>query len=156
MGITTTKGDIGHAMIMADLLKRGFKVALPFGDDWPFDLILYRKNKLERVQCKFTRSDGKCIKAVCRSTNGWNTYCYTKELIDWMAIYDVTTDACYYLPAEMLGDGRAEITLRLTHTGNNQKIGINWAANFQELDGTLPPVWNIRTINVVEYEEFSF
>ena len=139
---------------MADLLKRGFKVAIPFGDDWPFDLILYRNKKLERVQCKFTISDGKSIKAICRSVNGWVTYSYTKELIDWLAVYDNTTDACYYIPAELLGDGKNQITLRLQSTRNKQKLGITWAADFCNLDDTPPPIWNIdkKTLEI-EYEE---
>lgn len=38
MGITTLKGEIGEAMVIADLDKRGFGVAIPFGHDVPFDV----------------------------------------------------------------------------------------------------------------------
>ncbi|MFP3914222.1 MAG: hypothetical protein ACLFWM_05055 [Actinomycetota bacterium] len=40
MGITTIKGEIGEAMVIADLKGRGFGIALPFGHDVPFDVIL--------------------------------------------------------------------------------------------------------------------
>ena len=45
-------------MIAADLVRRGYRIAIPYGEDWDFDLIVCRDEKLERVQCKYTRSDG--------------------------------------------------------------------------------------------------
>ena len=37
-----TKGDLAEAMVAADVLRRGYKVAWPHGEDWDFDLILGR------------------------------------------------------------------------------------------------------------------
>ena len=53
MGLTTQKGELGEAMVLADLQRKGYGVAIPFGHDLPFDLILIRKDTgdLERVQC---------------------------------------------------------------------------------------------------------
>jgi hypothetical protein len=48
-------------MIAADLVRRGYKIAIPYGEDWDFDLIVCRHETLERVQCKYTRSDGTVI-----------------------------------------------------------------------------------------------
>ena len=45
-------------MIAADLIRRGYKIAIPYGEDWDFDLIVCRDERLERVQCKYTCSDG--------------------------------------------------------------------------------------------------
>ncbi len=55
MGITTAKGEIGEAIILADLQRQGHGVAIPFGHDLPYDLIVVRKEDgaLERVQCKY-------------------------------------------------------------------------------------------------------
>ena len=85
-------------MIAADLLRRGYKIAVPYGEDWDYDLILCRNEKLERVQCKYTRSDG--VVVVVRPcshslTNGRvrATKYYTASTIDWLAVYDATTDA---------------------------------------------------------------
>jgi len=76
MGDTTTKGEIGEAMVVADLRKRGFGVAIPFGHDVPFDLILYRKETgtLERVQVKYTESDGRAIRVMNQSNSAWVSY----------------------------------------------------------------------------------
>jgi hypothetical protein len=43
MGKTTAKGEIGEAMILADLQRQGHGVAIPWGHDLPFDLIVVRK-----------------------------------------------------------------------------------------------------------------
>jgi len=130
MAETKRKGDEGEAMVMADVLRRGYKVAIPVGEDWRFDLIVLRKGGLERVQCKYTESDGERVVVRCRSTNNWSTIKYTAKDVDWVAAYDKTTDKCYYLPSKMLGAGKAEVNLRLTPPKNGQKKGILWAEKF--------------------------
>ena len=39
-------------MVAADLRRRGYKIAVPYGEDWDFDLIVCRKGKFERLQVK--------------------------------------------------------------------------------------------------------
>lgn len=85
--------------IAADLLRRGHRIAFPFGEDWDYDLILCRGECLERVQVKHARSDGHVIEVKCCShslTNGRvrRTKHYTSETIDLLAVYDPETDRC--------------------------------------------------------------
>jgi hypothetical protein len=125
MAALKAKGDLAELMVATDLLRRGYKVALPYGEDWDYDLILCRRGKLERVQVKYTESDGIVVTVRCRShslTNGKirATKHYTAETVDWIAVYDRTTDRCYYVPADELGDGRVSISLRITPALNNQ------------------------------------
>lgn len=47
--------------------------------------------------------------------------------------YDVTTVRCYYLPAALLGTGRAQLNLRLTPARNHQVRGVHMAVDFLEL-----------------------
>jgi hypothetical protein len=47
-----TKGDLAELKVAADLIERGYRVAISFGEDNDFDLILCRENNLERVQVK--------------------------------------------------------------------------------------------------------
>lgn len=118
-------------MIMAEAIKRGYKVALPIGEDWRYDLIVLRKGRLERVQCKYTKSKGNIITVRCRSLNNWNEIRYCDKDIDWLVVYEDTTKQCYFIPAAMLGErGRATISLRLTPTKNKQKKFILWAKDF--------------------------
>src|SRR5436190_16410073 len=71
MALTKQLGDIAEAAIMADVLRRGYRVALPYGEDWPFDLLVLRGEQFERVQCKYGRSDGHVLLVACRSSNNW-------------------------------------------------------------------------------------
>jgi PD-(D/E)XK nuclease superfamily protein len=124
-------------MVAADLMRRGYKIAFPYGEDWDYDLIVCR-DELERVQVKYSCSDGEVIRVKCFShslTNGRirRTKHYTARTIDWLAVYDVTTDRCYYVPAAALGDGMSSLHLRLTATRNGQREGIRRARDYLDL-----------------------
>jgi hypothetical protein len=125
-------------MIAADLVRRGYKIAIPYGEDWDYDLIVCRNERLERVQCKYTTSDGVVITVRCRShslTNGKIRAVkrYTSAMIDWLAVYDITTDRCYYVPASALGDGMNVMSLRLVPARNNQRQRIRLAERYVEI-----------------------
>jgi PD-(D/E)XK endonuclease len=129
------KGDLAELRVGADLRERGYKIALPFGEDWDFDLIVCREGRLERVQVKYTRSDGCVISVRCYSlslTNGKvrRTKRYTAATVDWIAVYDATTNRCYYVPSSEFTHGRREISLRLVPTLNNQRGRIRWARDY--------------------------
>jgi hypothetical protein len=50
------KGDLAELMVAADLVKRGWHIAVPWGENSDFDLIAHRGDQLERVQvCITTR-----------------------------------------------------------------------------------------------------
>src|SRR2546430_291368 len=98
------KGDLAEMLVAADLVRRGYKVALPYGEDWDYDLIVERGDRLERVQVKYTESNGAviCVRARTHSlTNGRVIAVkrYTAALIDWLAVHDRTSDRCYYIHA---------------------------------------------------------
>ena len=121
MGKTNAKGEIGEAMILADLQRQGHGIAIPFGHDLPFDLIVVRKEDgaLEKVQCKYTTSNGRVIFAKVTSTSAWVHHRYTRDEVDWIAVYDATTEQCFYLPSS-LWDGQGRVNLRLVPTANGQ------------------------------------
>jgi hypothetical protein len=132
------KGDIAEMAVAADLLRRGYKVAFPFGEDWDYDLIVCREGRLERVQVKHARSDGRVLSVRCRSqslTNGRvrATKHYTAATIDWLAVYDATSGRIYYVPADQLGDGRSELLLRLAPARNGQVRGIRRAQLYADI-----------------------
>lgn len=133
MALKKSQGSIGEAMVIAEAMKRGYKVAIPFGEDWRYDLIVLRRGKLERVQCKYTRSNGKVITVRCRSVNNWSRIKYSESDIDWLSVFDETTQKCYFIPSGMLGVlGRAQMNLRLEPTMNNQHKLVLWAKDFEE------------------------
>jgi hypothetical protein len=125
-------------MIAADLVRRGYKIALPYGEDWDFDLIVCRDERLERVQCKYTESNGVFIVVRCRSqslTNGKVRAVkhYTSATIDWLAVYDATSERCYYIPASELGEGMNMMHLRLAPARNNQRRRVRPATAYVDI-----------------------
>ena len=100
------RGDLAELMVATDLLRRGH-----------------------------TRSDGTVVNVRCRShslTNGKirRTKQYTAATIGILAVYDVTSDRCYYVPATELGAGRSILHLRLTPAKNGQKQRTRAAVNY--------------------------
>ena len=123
-------------MVAADLARRGHRILFPYGEDCDYDLVAERPDgRFERVQVKYTRSDGAVVSVRCRShslTNGRvrTTKHYTSASIDWIAVYDETSDRCYYVPASELGEGRALLSLRLTAARNNQRARVRVATDY--------------------------
>jgi PD-(D/E)XK endonuclease len=133
------KGDLAELKVAADLLARGYRIAIPYGEDWDFDLILCRPDgKLERVQVKYARSNGDVIEVRSRSqslTNGKvrATKYYTAATIDWLAVWEPSLDRCFYVPASELGAGMNVFALRLAPCRNNQVRGIRMAERYTSI-----------------------
>ena len=107
------KGDLAELKVAADLIERGCRLSIPFGEDCDYDLIADYEGRLHRIQVKFTESNGSRILIRCRShslTKGKvrQTKHYTASMIDWIAVYDRTSDRCYYCPSTELGAGRPD------------------------------------------------
>jgi len=91
------KGDLAELKVAADLRARGYRIAIPYGEDWDFDLILCRDDgALERVQVEYVRSDGCVIMVRPRSSSITNgkvraTKYYTAATIDWLAMWDASS-----------------------------------------------------------------
>ena len=129
------KGDLAELKVAADLIDRGCHLSFPYGEDCDYDLIADSEGALHRIQVKYTESDGEVISVRCMShslTRGKirRTKHYTAETIDWLAVYDRTSERCYYFPATELGAGRSQLHLRLTPARNGQRIGIRDASDY--------------------------
>jgi PD-(D/E)XK endonuclease len=139
------KGDLAELKVAADLAARGCAICLPFGEDCDYDLIADFEGRLHRVQVKYTESDGRVVVVRCRShslTNGKvrRTKVYTAEMIDWIAVYDATSDRCYYVPSWILGDdGCGGLRLRLVSARNNQSLRIRRAEDYVDPDFSHDP-----------------
>jgi hypothetical protein len=132
VGLTTDKGEIGEAEVIADLRRRGHGVAIPFGHPLPFDLVLVRGDTgvpLERVQVKYTTSDGRVVKVRCSSYSTWVSYRYQATTVDWLAAFDASGRRVYYIHS-CQWDGSTTVNLRLEPTANNQATFVRWAVDF--------------------------
>ena len=138
------KGDLAELKVAADLAARGCSISFPFGEDSDYDLVADFDGVLHRIQVKYTESDGQVINVRCRShslTNGRirRTKQYTAETVDWISVYDRTSDRCYYLPASELGSGRSMLHLRLVPARNGQRMGIRDAGEYVDPDFSRDP-----------------
>lgn len=139
------KGDLAELKVAADLIDRGCRISIPFGEDCDYDLIADYEGRLHRVQVKYTQSDGQIVVIRCRShslTKGKvrATKHYTSAMIDWIAAYDSTTERCYYCPSWELGvAGRSILHLRLQPARNGQRLGIREADAYMEPDFSRDP-----------------
>ena len=140
------KGDLAELKVAADLIDRGCRISIPFGEDCDYDLIADYDGRLHRVQVKYACSDGRVIPVRCFSqslTQGKvrSIKRYTPETVDWIAVYDCTTERCFYCPSRELGRGRRQISLRLVPALNNQQSGIRDAEAYVDPDfGSDPSV----------------
>lgn len=130
MGRTTDKGERGEAEVIVALKRLGYQVAIPLGHSLPFDLILIAEEgrRMERVQVKYTTSNGRVVVVRCASHSAWVAYKYSAKLVDWLATYDATTDQVFFVHS-CVWDGFATMNLRLVEPVNGQAEGIRWATN---------------------------
>ncbi len=134
------KGDWAELAVATDLRRRGHQIAIPFGEDCDYDLVVDRCDNrfLERVQVKHAQSRDGVLVIQCQShslTNGKvkATKRYTPATVDWIAAFDWRTGHAYYIPARELGEeGRSAVSLRLVPTRNNQSARIRWARDYLE------------------------
>lgn len=133
------KGDRAELEVARDLVRRGFRIAIPYGEDWDFDLIFQRPDSatLERVQVKHTKLRGQVIPVRCRSSSLTGGRVkrikrYTTAMIDWLAVFEPTLDSCFYIPSHLLGDGRSEISLRISPSQNGQIKRVRYADAFRD------------------------
>jgi hypothetical protein len=127
--------DVGQrteATVLAELVRRGYRVLTPFGVNHRYDLVLDVGGRFLRVQCKTGRLRNGSVVFQTRSVRanrmGWYARAYSGE-IDLFMVYCRALDRLYAVPVEVapLGGGR----LRVEPAANNQSRGIRWAADFE-------------------------
>lgn len=105
-------GEKTEGIILAQLLKMGRTVLLPFGNNQPYDLVVEEDGQFIRVQCKTANYKNGCIVADVsrRSTiNGKRRSYY--GLADVIMLYCEHTDKIYQL--EVRPQMIKQITLRV-------------------------------------------
>jgi PD-(D/E)XK endonuclease len=55
---------------------------------------------------------------------------YTPDEIDAIAAYSIDLDRCYFLPLDEI-HRKAGILLRLAPAANNQRLNVNWGADYE-------------------------
>jgi hypothetical protein len=131
---TKRKGDASEAAVLAALVQVGYHVAIPFGENQRYDLIIEKDGVLSRVQVKSGRLRKGAILFNCYSSHahrsGPSCRSYIGE-IEYIAVYCPDVDKVYLVPIADLSVSSGSI--RLGQTKNGQSKGVRWASQYEIL-----------------------
>jgi len=127
--------DVGQrteAIVLAELVKRGHRVLVPFGTNHRYDLVLDTDDGFVRVQCK----TGRLRRGVVRF-NTVSVRSNTKHAIrrayygeaDLFMVYCPETERVYALDVDEAASSKG--ALRVAPAANGQARGVRWAANYE-------------------------
>jgi hypothetical protein len=135
--ITKEKGDTGLIQVIADLDRKGIKVALPISEHLPFDLIAISANgKLARLSVKYVGLvNGSIViplRSISTNTQGWKAKTIDFSDIDAIAVYCPENQNCYYIKSSFAKDFKSGISLRIEKAKRKGKFNI--AADYLTAD----------------------
>jgi hypothetical protein len=115
---TKDKGDVGLAMVIADLTKNGFNVCLPISEHQAFDLIAANEEgKLCRIQVKYRVLKNGAVEVPFRSvySNGQGAKAVLNDFskFDVYAVYCPDVEKIYYYPVSLVGSKTSVALLRV-------------------------------------------
>jgi PD-(D/E)XK endonuclease len=128
---TKSIGERTEAIVLAEFLKAGFVVLLPFGDNQRYDMVIDLDGTFMRVQCKTARlvREGAALSLPTASSyahRGGARRNYRDEA-DLFAAYSPDTGQVYVLRVDDVGE--TEVYLRLTPALNGQTKNVRNAAD---------------------------
>ena len=130
---TNQKGALAEAAIIHEAAKLGIPVLRPTTDE-RYDIVLDLRGRFVRVQCKWAALQGEVVAFPCRSCRrareGLRHRSYSSDEIDAFAAYCADLDRCFFIPMHV-AQRRLAIQLRISPTRNNQRVGVNWADDFE-------------------------
>ena len=125
------KGGVTELQCQAYLYRLGYDIAIPFGENSRYDLILDVDGHLLRVQVKTSEEieDG-VFRFSCISTRINRTrvsrHTYSANEVDFFAT--IYKDICYLVP---IAECVTYKTLRLKPAKNGQATSVNFAADYE-------------------------
>jgi hypothetical protein len=127
-------GDRSTLAVMLALSERGYDIAVPFGENTRYDLIIDDHSRLYRVQCKTGRMRGGAIEFPTASSyyhhpNEKPTQRHYQGQVDLFAVYCRATGGVYLIPIDDLPLDRAY--LRVDPPANGQRKRIRFAQNYE-------------------------
>jgi hypothetical protein len=133
--LTNHPVDVGQrteAAILAELVRRGYSVLLPFGTNQRYDLVLDLDGRFVRAQCKTGRLRKGVVlfstKSVQANTRRIVVRDYKADA-DVFVVYCPDTRRLYCVPVEEAPTGY--MYLRVEPTRNGQKHRVRWASNYE-------------------------
>jgi PD-(D/E)XK endonuclease len=127
--------DVGQrteAIVLAELVKRGHRVLIPFGVNHRYDFVLDMGESFVRVQCKTARVQNGCVIFHCQSIRSNTKHVYRRHYrgdADLFLAYCPANGRIYAVPVD--DATKTQIYLRLEPTANNQRLGVRWASDYE-------------------------
>lgn len=125
-------GEITEAIIISHIVKMGWSVSIPFGNNQRYDLIVDCNNGLlYKAQCKTGRLQNGCISFNTSSVNGFTNTRYGYDgQIDTFLVWSEYTDKVYSIPISTVGKpGSVLLRVDMNNGGNPSKI--RWAQDYE-------------------------
>jgi PD-(D/E)XK endonuclease len=122
-------GERTEGIILAHLLKKGYSVSIPFGNNQRYDMIVDTGERLLKVQCKTGAFTNGCVSFSTSSVNGFTGQRTNyRGQIDVFLVYCSHTDKVYIVPVDAAG--KSGMLLRVDINRSGMKRHINWAENY--------------------------
>lgn len=124
-------GERSEAIILAHLLKKGFVVLLPFGNNQPYDMVIDHEDQMIRVQCKTGRRQGGSLvfNTCSQSSVSYKRRSYAGRA-DIFLVYFPETEKIYRVPVIGTPAG-SSCTLRIDPVKTDPKRVFRWAKDFE-------------------------
>jgi hypothetical protein len=125
--------DVGlksEVAVLAELVKRDYRVLVPFGTNCRYDFVIAEEDGgFVRVQVKTGRYRNGAVIFNGRSVNGGTRKArrYDKDQIDVYMVYCPELGTMYRVPVE---DASGEPKLRIEPSRNGQLKGVTWASDY--------------------------
>ncbi len=128
---TKVKGNNAELEALAYFKRHGYSVALPFGDNDPYDLIIESpKAQVYRVQVRWVSWRNDVATLSLRATSQGRSRPLDFSRIDVFVAWD--GKRVYIIPTSHLGASRATFSLRTTAPRNGQKKRVHLAHDYQD------------------------
>jgi len=128
---TKVKGNNAELEALTYFKKSGYSVALPFGDNDPYDLIIESPSgSVYRVQVRWVSWRKKVATLSLRATSQGRSRPLDFDRIDVFAAWD--GERLFIIPTDHLGGSRATFSLRYELPKNGQTKRIHLAEDYQD------------------------
>lgn len=128
------KGNIGESIVLAEFIKRGIQVSIPFGDNARYDLIAEFNGKLNKIQVKYCNqlNDTGSVSCPCASSTNHTTNKHLSTYendVDYMCFYLACWDIITIVPIEQI-ETKKTISFRLDKPKTTNQFSVNLVEDY--------------------------
>jgi hypothetical protein len=127
---TNVKGKLAETMLLAEFVRRGIRVSLPYQADSPYDMVV-EMGGLIRVQVKWGRVEDGCVLFACASQQRANTSAGFRRAayqdVDMFGVYCGELEECYLVGA----DAVSNTIMRLRLQPSRQTARVHYADEYR-------------------------